>query len=67
MSEQNKFQALYANEKGQVWEAPRTSMLGRNGRVWVEPEPEEMIPLPTGASLVSIAGHVPVVLEGDEI
>lgn len=67
MSEQNKFQALYANEKGQVWEAPRTSMLGRSGRDWVEPEPEEMILLPKGASLVSIPGHVPVVLEADEV
>ncbi len=54
------FQALYANEKGEVLEHPRLGMLGRSGTSWVEPEMEEMIPLPQGAALVSVPGYFPV-------
>ncbi len=52
--------SLYANEKGEILEHRKMTMLGRSGMGWVVPEEEEMIPLPKGASLVSITGHIPV-------
>jgi len=60
------FLALYANEKGEVLEHPRFGMLGRTGIEWVEPEREEMIPLPQGASLVSVPGHIPIGYDKDQ-
>ena len=56
--------ALYATEKVKLIEHPRFSMLGRSGMEWVEPEREEMIPLPRGASLVSLPGQIPVACSG---
>lgn len=60
------FLTVYANEKGDALEHPGMTMLGRSGLDWVEPAPEEMIPLPKGASLVSVPGHVPVGLDEEE-
>jgi len=60
------FLTVYANEKGDALEHPGMTMLGRSGLDWVEPVPEEMIPLPKGASLVSVPGHVPVGLDAEE-
>lgn len=60
------FLTVYANEKGDALEHPGMTMLGRSGLDWVEPSPEEMIPLPKGASLVSVPGHVPVGLDAKE-
>lgn len=57
------FLTVYANEKGDALEHPGMTMLGRSGMEWVEPAMEEMIPLPKGASLVSVPGHVPVGLD----
>ncbi len=62
----NGFLALYANEKGEVLEHPCLGMLGRTGMEWVEPQSEEMIPLPQGASLVAVPGHVPVGFDNDK-
>lgn len=67
MKEKDIFLALYANEKGEVLEHPRFSMLGRSGMEWLEPEPQEMMPLPRGASLVSVPGHYPVVLDEGKV
>jgi pyruvate-formate lyase-activating enzyme len=67
VKKQSAFLALYANEKGEVIEHPRWNMLGRSGMEWVEPEREEMIPLPRGASLVAVPGQVPVMLAGDRV
>jgi wyosine [tRNA(Phe)-imidazoG37] synthetase (radical SAM superfamily) len=64
---QDLFQVLYANEKGEVLEDFRFSMLGRSGREWVEPAQEEMIPLPRGAALVSVPGQIPVVIDAGRI
>jgi len=55
---------LFANQKGEVMELPGLTMLGRSGTQWVVPEPSEMMPLPTGASLVSIPGRIPVGWDG---
>ena len=60
------FLTVYANEKGEALEHPGMTMLGRSGLDWVEPTREEMIPLPKGASLVSVPAHIPVGLDGQE-
>ncbi len=57
------FLTVYANQKGDVLEHPGMNMLGRSGLDWVVPEKEEMIPLPKGASLVSIPAYIPVGLD----
>ncbi|MDD3853773.1 MAG: radical SAM protein [Syntrophomonadaceae bacterium] len=57
---------LYANEKDELLEYPAITMLGRTGGGWVEPVTDEMIPLPKGASLVTIPDHIPVGLDACE-
>lgn len=54
------FTIIFANDRGEICDDPLTGMLGRSGNEWVEPSPEEMIPLPAGSSLVLIPGHIPV-------
>lgn len=58
------YSILYANEKDELLEHPAITMLGRTGGDWVEPVKDEMIPLPKGASLVTIPNHIPVGLDG---
>ena len=60
------FLTVYANEKGDALEHPGMTMLGRSGLDWVEPTREEMMPLPKGASLVSIPAHIPVGMDGQD-
>lgn len=57
------FLTLFNNQKGEVLEHTGLTMLGRSGSEWVEPAAEEMIPLPKGAALVSLPGHIPVGLD----
>ncbi|HZK87277.1 MAG TPA: radical SAM protein [Syntrophomonas sp.] len=54
------FITLFANQKGEALENPEILMLGRSGLDWVEADRAEMIPLPKGASLVSLPGFIPV-------
>ncbi|MDD3893505.1 MAG: radical SAM protein [Syntrophomonadaceae bacterium] len=56
---------LFADETGQVREHQQFKMLGQIGADWAEPEAGEMMPLPKGASLVLIPGHIPVGMQGD--
>ena len=67
MKKKTTFLALYANENGEAIEHHQWTMLGRSGMEWVEPEREEMIPLPRGASLVALPGQVPVALVGEQV
>jgi len=60
------FLTVFANKNNEVMEHPGMTMLGRSGLDWVVPEKEEMIPLPKGASLVSIPGYIPVGLDAGE-
>lgn len=60
------FLALYSNPKGEVFEDRENSALGRSGLEWVVPEENEMIPLPKGATLVSIPGYMPVGINADD-
>jgi Pyruvate-formate lyase-activating enzyme len=66
LTKNNGFLALYANENGEVLEHTRFGMLGRTGMEWVEPERDEMIPLPRGASLVSVPGYIAVGFDTDK-
>ena len=54
------FLAVYADAAGRIYEHPHLSMLARSGSGWIEPLEEEMMPLPEGASLVSIPGFFPI-------
>lgn len=60
------FLMVYANKKGEIFEHKELFFLGRTGNNWVEPEKTELIPLPKGASLVSIPGFLPVGIDGQE-
>lgn len=51
---------LFANSRGEIFEDTSLMMLGRAGREWLIPEKKDFIPLPKGASLVSIPFHYPV-------
>ena len=54
------YRCLYANAAGDLIDCPSLGMLGRSGQVWLEPDAAEMMPLPKGATLVSIPGRPPV-------
>lgn len=62
MKDKDQFLAVYASENNEVFEHPRYNMLGRTGMEWVEPDYQEMIPLPRGAALVAVPGYNPVAL-----
>ncbi|WP_079906499.1 radical SAM protein [Carboxydocella sp. JDF658] len=51
---------LVADARGRVMDIPGWGMAGRSGRFFTEPHPEEMIPLPPGASLTLLPGCRPV-------
>jgi pyruvate-formate lyase-activating enzyme len=57
------FYPVYALKTGDIYEEPSLEVLGRSGALWMVPEPGDMIPLPAGASLVSIPGFLPVGLD----
>ncbi|MBO8168533.1 MAG: radical SAM protein [Thermoanaerobacteraceae bacterium] len=59
------FSLLLANEKGEMMDYPLLEMTGRTGSVLVEPLPEEMIPLPEGASLTLVPYSIPVGMDKD--
>ncbi|KUG03409.1 radical sam domain protein [hydrocarbon metagenome] len=44
-------------------DSPTVSMLARSGSQWVEPENLEMMPLPQGATLVTLPGYLPIGLD----
>ncbi|MDD4803515.1 MAG: radical SAM protein [Syntrophomonas sp.] len=60
------FLTLYANIKGEIIESRRLDMLGRSGVDWVVPAQGEMMPLPKGASLICIPGHIPVGMDQND-
>ncbi|MDA8234946.1 MAG: radical SAM protein [Clostridia bacterium] len=59
------FALVYADEKGCVFDYPSMGLVGRSGRVFVEPVAEEMIPLPPGATLTLVPDSVPLGLMPD--
>ncbi|WP_027415234.1 radical SAM protein [Aneurinibacillus terranovensis] len=54
---------VYADEQGQVYDHPELFGLGRSGNTLLEIMKEELIPLPEGATLVSLPFTVPVGLD----
>lgn len=58
------FSMLYADAGGKLYDHSRFTMVGRTGDRFTEPLPEEMIPLPEGASLTLIPGGIPVGVDG---
>ena len=62
------YYTLFANSKGEIYEDTSLLMLGRTGEEWVIPEDAELMPMPKGASLVTMPYHYPIGLNGaDEI
>ncbi|HEX3031293.1 MAG TPA: radical SAM protein, partial [Bacillota bacterium] len=55
-----KFRMLYADKDGQLFDHPGFQLVGKSGNCLTEPLPEEMIPLPEGASLTMIPGGTPI-------
>lgn len=56
---------VYADQNGQVYDHPGLYAVGRNGDVLTEILEDELIPLPEGATLVSLPGTVPVGMDPD--
>jgi pyruvate-formate lyase-activating enzyme len=56
---------VYADKEGQVYDHPELLALGRSGDQIVEILEEELIPLPEGATLVSLPGTRPVGMDAD--
>jgi pyruvate-formate lyase-activating enzyme len=54
---------VYADHKGNVYDHPDYLAVGRNGDQITEILEEELIPLPEGATLVSLPGTCPVAME----
>ncbi len=59
------FHLVYADSNGQVYDHPGLLAVGRNGDMLTEILPEELIPLPDGATLVSLPDTVPVGMDPD--
>lgn len=57
--------SLFTDKTGEIKENYQLKMLGQTGSNWVEPEAHEMMPLPKGASLVLMPGHIPVGMQGN--
>ncbi len=55
-----QYSMLYADSKGRLYDHPSYFLTGRTGDRFTEPLPEEMIPLPEGASLTLIPEAIPV-------
>lgn len=56
--------ALYADSKGEIFDAPGYEAVGRTGREHVLLKPEDMIPLPDGADLMYLPGRYAVASQG---
>lgn len=56
---------VYANEKGEVFDHPELLAAGRNGNMITEIFEEELIPLPEGATLVSLPHTNPTGMDPD--
>lgn len=60
MSKQNEaITAVYADEDGNILDAPGMRGMGRTGRMNVLLKPEDLIPLPESADLMLLPGRRP--------
>lgn len=58
--------ALYADSKGEIFDAPGYQAVGRTGSRHVVLKPEDMIPLPDGADLMFLPGRYAIAEQGGE-
>jgi len=54
------YHTLFATADGRMYDFPGLALAGRWGDRWVEPEPDEMMLLPDGATLVMLPGRHPL-------
>ncbi|MFW6323488.1 MAG: radical SAM protein [Desulfovibrionales bacterium] len=54
---------LYADDEGNIFDAPGLSMLCRRGRTLAPPRPDELIPLPPGSDVFLLPGRNAVGLD----
>lgn len=54
------FRMLYADKAGNLYDKPDVAAVGRAGSIYAELDGTDMIPLPEGASLVSVPEGIPV-------
>jgi len=66
LGKDERFMALYANDKGELIDHPNWGMLGRSGMEWIEPHESEMIPLPKGSTIVNVPNRLPVAIDRDQ-
>lgn len=59
--------ALYADEKGEIFDAPGFAGLGRLGDCMVKLQPEDLIPLPDSADLMFLPDRLAAGSQGDEM
>lgn len=60
MSKQKTFLTVVADETGEIFEHPELLMAGMNGMSVVQPEIDELIPLPEGSRLFTIPETPPI-------
>ncbi len=61
----NEIRALYADEKGEIFDAPGFAAMGRVGRDSVPLTPEDLIPLPESADLMFLPGRLALGMTGE--
>ena len=61
----NGITALYADEQGEIFDAPGFSGLGRSGRETVELRPQDLIPLPESADLMFLPDRLALGRDGN--
>ncbi|NLM38218.1 MAG: radical SAM protein, partial [Firmicutes bacterium] len=60
-----KIKVVYATARGELEYDAELAALGANGEEYWELRPEDLIPLPAGASLFYLPGRAPLGLAGD--
>ena len=65
MTKSDRITAVYADEKGNILDAPGLTGMGRTGRENVRLTPEDLIPLPESADLMLLPDHLAVGMSGE--
>ena len=65
MTKSDRIIAVYADEKGNILDAPGLTGMGRTGRENVRLTPEDLIPLPESADLMLLPDHLAVGMSGE--
>lgn len=65
MTKSDRITAVYADEEGNILDAPGLTGMGRTGRENVRLMPEDLIPLPESADLMLLPDHLAVGMSGE--